>query len=71
MMNVLDSKTIKLNLKIVLDNMPFKEICNLILTNTTKRLVIDKVDYELLAVSTLELSIYRKKLVDSALVIIS
>ena len=50
---------------------PSKEICNLILTNTTKRLVIDKVNYELLSVSTLELSKYRKKLVDSALEIIS
>ena len=64
-------KDYKTQFKIVLDNMPSKEICNLILTNTTKRLVIDKVDYELLTVSTLELSKYRKKLVDSALEIIS
>ena len=53
-------KDYKTEFKIVLDNMPSKEICNLILTNTTKRLVIDNVDYELLTVSTLELSKYRK-----------
>ena len=53
-------KDYKTQFKIVLDNMPSKEICNLILTNTTKRLVIDNVDYELLTVSTLELSKYRK-----------
>jgi len=64
-------KDYKSQFKIVLDNMPSKEICNLILTNTTKRLVIDKVNYELLSISTLELSKYRKKLVDSALEIIS
>ena len=64
-------KDYKSQFKIVLDNMPSKEICNLILTNTTKKLVIDKVNYELLSVSTLELSKYRKKLVDSALEIIS
>ena len=55
-------KDYKTQFKIVLDNMPSKEICNLILTNTTKRLVIEKVDYELLTVSTLELSKYRKKI---------
>ena len=53
-------KDYKTQFKIVLDNMPSKEICNLILTNTTKRLVIDNVDHELLTVSTLELSKYRK-----------
>ena len=53
-------KDYKTQFKIVLDNMPSKEICNLILTNTTKRLVIDNIDHELLTVSTLELSKYRK-----------
>ena len=53
-------KDYKTEFKIVLDNMPSKEICNLILTNTTKRLVIENVDYELITVSTLELSKYRK-----------
>ena len=53
-------KDYKTQFEIVLDNMPSKEICNLILTNTTKRLVIDNVDHELLTVSTLELSKYRK-----------
>ena len=53
-------KDYKTQFKIVLDNMPSKEICNLILTNTTKRLVIDNIDHEFLTVSTLELSKYRK-----------
>ena len=60
-------KDYKSQFKIVLDNMPSKEICNLILSDSSKRLVINKTSYELDSVSTLEISKYKKKLVDSAM----
>ena len=52
--------------KIIVDEMPSKEICNLMLSNNTKRLSINNITYELKNVSTVELSKYRKKLIDSA-----
>ena len=47
--------------------MPSKEVCSLVISNRSKNLTIDETMYELNKVSTLELSKYKKKLVDSAL----
>ena len=60
-------KDYKGQFKILVDGMPSKEICHLILSTTTNSIVIDGVSYNLEKVSTFELSKYRKKLVDSAL----
>ena len=56
--------------KIIVDEMPSKEICNLTLANNTKKLSINNITYELKNVSTVELSKYRKKLIDSASLLI-
>lgn len=60
-------KDYKGQFKIVVDEMPSKEVCNLVLTNTSKNISIENVFYEIDKVSTLELSKFKKKLVDSAL----
>ena len=60
-------KDYKGQFKIVVDEMPSKEVCNLVLTNTSKSISIENVFYEIDKVSTLELSKFKKKLVDSAL----
>ena len=53
--------------KIIVDEMPSKEICNFNLSTNSKNITINGVPFELDKVSTLELSRYKKKLVDSAL----
>ena len=47
--------------------MPSKEICHLVLSSSSMTIVIDNVSFDLSKLSTLELSKYKKKLVDSAL----
>ena len=47
--------------------MPSKEICNLVLSNTTKSISIENTIYENDEVSTLEWRKFKKKLVDSGL----
>ena len=51
----------------MVDDMPSKEVCHLILNSSSKTIVIDNISYELDKVSTITLSKYKKKLVDSAL----
>ncbi|MFL2486075.1 MAG: type I restriction enzyme HsdR N-terminal domain-containing protein [Gammaproteobacteria bacterium] len=53
--------------KVVFDDMPSKEICQLYISNTTKKLVIRGEVFELQKVSTVELTKHRRKLVDAAL----
>lgn len=60
-------KDYKGQFKIIVDDMPSKEICHLILSTTTNSIVIDGISYSLEKVSTFELSKYKKKLVDAAL----
>lgn len=60
-------KDYKGQFKILVDDMPSKEICHLILSTTTNSIVIDGISYSLEKVSTFELSKYKKKLVDAAL----
>lgn len=60
-------KDYKGQFKVVVDEMPSKEICHLNLSSSSKTLVIDGKSFELDKVSTLEMSKYKKKLVDSAL----
>ena len=60
-------KDYRSHLKIVLDGMPSKEICNLAFSKTFKRITIQDQVFELQEVSTVELSKYKKKLRDSAL----
>jgi len=60
-------KDYKGQFKIVFDDMPSKEVCNLILTNSLKRIAFGKETTDLECVSTVELSRFRKKLVDSSL----
>jgi hypothetical protein len=60
-------KDYKGQFKIMVDGMPSKEICHLILSSSSKTIVIDNTPFELSKVSTLVLSKYKKKLVDSAL----
>ena len=60
-------KDYKGQFKIMVNEMPSKEICHLILTSSAMTIVIDNISFELNRVSTLELSKYKKKLVDSAL----
>lgn len=47
--------------------MPSKEVCNLTLTNSLKRIAFGIEAIDIRRVSTVELSRFRKKLVDSAL----
>ena len=51
----------------MVDEMPSKEVCHLVLSSSTMNIVIDNIPYNLDKVSTLELSKYKKKLVDAAL----
>ena len=60
-------KDYKGQFKIVFDGMPSKEVCNLTLTNSLKRIAIGRETYDLDKVSTVEISKFRKKLVDAAL----
>ena len=60
-------KDYKGQFNVVVDEMPSKEICRLNLSNASKTLVIDGKSFALNKVSTLEMSKYTKKLVDSAL----
>ena len=60
-------KDYKGQFKIMVDEMPSKEICHLILSSSAMTIIIDNIPFELNGVSTLELSKYKKKLVDSAL----
>ncbi len=46
--------------KIVFDGMPSKEVCNLTLTNSLKRIAIGRETYDLDKVSTVEISKFRK-----------
>jgi hypothetical protein len=64
-------KDYKGHCKIVVDNMPSKEICNLSITSLNKRLTISGQTYELEKISNVEISKYKKKLVDSAFALIS
>ena len=59
-------KDYKGQFKIVFDGMPSKEVCNLTLTNSLKRIAFGKETTDLDRVSTVELSRFRKKLVDNA-----
>ena len=60
-------KDYKGQFKIMVDDMPSREVCHLILNSSSKTIVIDNISYELDKVSTITLSKYKKKLVDSAL----
>ena len=60
-------KDYKGQFKIIVDEMPSKEVCNFSLSSNSKNIMISGVSFELDKVSTLELSKYKKKLVDSAL----
>jgi len=59
-------KDYKGQFKIVFDDMPSKEVCNLTLTNSLKRIAFGKETTDLDRISTVELSRFRKKLVDNA-----
>ena len=59
-------KDYKGQFKIVFDGMPSKEVCNLTLTNSLKRIAIGRETFDLDKVSTVEISKFRKKLVDAA-----
>ena len=59
-------KDYKSQFKILVDDMPSKEICNLSLTNTSKKLTIGNETFELDKISTLELRKFRMKLVEMA-----
>ena len=63
-------KDYRTQFKILIDDMPSKEICNLTLTKKIQKLSIKNKSFELKGISTVELSKYRKKLVDRALEII-
>ena len=60
-------KDYKGQFKIMVDEMPSKEVCHLVLSTSTMNIVIDNIPYNLDKVSTLELSKYKKKLVGAAL----
>jgi len=60
-------KDYKGQFKILVDEMPSKEICNLVVTNSSKSISIENNLYELKKISTIELTKFKKKLVDSAL----
>ena len=53
--------------KIMVDEMPSKEICNLKLTGSEHIIVIDNISFQIGKISTLALSKFKKKLVDAAL----
>lgn len=59
-------KDYKGQFKVMVDDMPSKEICHLILNSSSKCIIINNISYDLGKVSTLELSKFKKKLVDSA-----
>ena len=60
-------KDYKGQFKIVVDDMPSKEICHLILTDSNKKIEVGKDSFVLGKVSAPEIAKYKKKLVDEAL----
>lgn len=60
-------KDYKGQFKIVVDEMPSKEVCNITITNSSKSISIENNSYELKEISTIELAKFKKKLVNSAL----
>lgn len=60
-------KDYRSHFKVIFDDMPSKEICQLFISNSSKKIVIKDEAFELDTVSTVELTKYRRKLVDSAL----
>jgi hypothetical protein len=60
-------KDYRSHFKVIFDDMPSKEICQLFISSSSKKIVIKDEAFELDTVSTVELTKYRRKLVDSAL----
>jgi hypothetical protein len=53
-------KDYKRQFKIMVDEMPSKEICHLVLSNSSMTIVIDNISFDLSKLSTLELSKYKR-----------
>ena len=53
--------------KIIVDNMPTKEICYLKLSNIRKSIVVNKEEFVLDDVSAKSITKYRRQIVDSAI----
>ena len=49
-------KDLKTHFKIIIDDMPSKEVCNLNLTKNSQKLSINNKSFELKGISTVELS---------------
>ena len=59
-------KDLKGQFKIMIDGMQSKEICNLKLTDSSRTITIEGVDYALSEVSAVSLKKYKTKLINSA-----
>ena len=59
-------KDYKGQFKIIVDNMPSKEICHLVLNQRTQKIEFEKDSFELMKVSAEEIAKHKKRIVDSA-----
>ena len=59
-------KDYKGQFKIIVDNMPSKEICHLVLNERTQKIEFGKDSFELMKVSAEEIAKHKKRIVDSA-----
>lgn len=61
-------KDYKGHLKIIVDNMPSKEICNLVLNEKSQKIQFNKDSYELAKVSAEEIAKHKKRIVEEAII---
>ena len=59
-------KDYKGQFKIIVDNMPSKEICHLVLNERTQKIEFENDSFELMKVSAEEIAKHKKRIVDSA-----
>ena len=66
--NRVSYKDYKGQFKIIVDEMPSKEICNLVFNNKSKKLNIGSNSYDLTQISAENLAIHKKKIVEEAII---
>jgi hypothetical protein len=60
-------KDYKGQFKIIVDNMPSKEICHLVLNQRTQKIEFEKDSFELMKVSAEEIAKHKKRIVEEAM----
>ena len=57
--------------KVIIDEMPSKEVCQIVVNNKLNKLIVDNQDYLLESISAKELTKYKKPIVNEALKFLS